>query len=215
MRRFLTVSLLALVVLLVAGCGSRTREGGPLSLASTGGESAVSAPGDGAAGADWSDAGSPDTGPVASGPASSSGADDDQVAPARDGTDADGAGTRGEEPAADDDPFGDEDGHPREASGIVASVEPRCVERPGAVTVTIRTAPLADVAYGASFSDGGHHGQWGLGMADATGTLIWTVSVGADVPDGNAVVAATALNSETGEGGSGEGGFRVASRGAC
>ncbi|HVM41695.1 MAG TPA: hypothetical protein VM618_13050 [Acidimicrobiia bacterium] len=209
MRRLVTPLLVALLTVAAAGCGSRVRDDGGLALASSAGESAVGGPAPSGVSATDTPA-SESTSPAGDGPASATASSADP------GRDAAGAPTPKDSDApATTDHFGDADGSPRDPKGIVASVEPICVEAPGTVTVTIKTAALADVAYGASFADGGHHGQWGMSMTDASGTLVWTVTVGPNAPEGNAVVAATALNSETGEGGGGEGGFRVARSGGC
>lgn len=103
---------------------------------------------------------------------------------------------------------------PLEPEGVITSVEPRCVERPGTVTVSIRTGRLADIAYATSFSDGHHYDQWGLGQADLEGRYVWVLTVKPDVPDGIATAVVASSNVE-GEGGSGQGQFRVAPAGGC
>lgn len=101
-----------------------------------------------------------------------------------------------------------------EPTGVVKSVEPRCVERPGTVTITVQTGKLADVSYGVAFSDGEHYNQWGLGQADFEGKYVFRVTVPLDAPEGVATVVVGATNVE-GEGGPGSGQFLVAGAEGC
>jgi hypothetical protein len=94
---------------------------------------------------------------------------------------------------------------------VVAS--PACVVRGGTEKVTIETAPLADVTYGVSFSDGKNHDLYGVGQADDKGIYVWRFVVPLTAADGKATVLAAASHPEKGGGGA-TAEFTVAS-GAC
>lgn len=104
---------------------------------------------------------------------------------------------------------------PSAPEGVITSVEPNCLARPGAVQAIIESAPFADVAYGAAFADGQSHGQYGIGQADAAGRFVWNIAVPADAAPGLLRLTVGAASVEHDEGGEGSAEVLVTEGGEC
>lgn len=214
MRSLRLTAILAATLLVFAACGSRAEVPSGLTARDSSGtaeQSAAAAPNQDSASPTST---VPDAAPEPETPESSETTLPEEI-PRIEAESRDSGPDGSERPDSEEDAEEDAEEPPREPRGAITAVEPRCLTAPDVVEVTIEGDPFSDIAYAASFSDGHHYDNWGLSQIGPTGEFVWAVTVPADAPEGNVIVAVNGLNPDTGNGVGGDGGFRVAGKEGC